>query len=429
MVSHCCRRVSNSFSCLYYTIAPSSGPTSAGVMTKTNEEDCPCAEAGQPPDVGHNFGPAPPEQEFLKVLPETMIFAYTLTGCAVLHCELKVNSRQEAATSTRSMLVPQGSRAFFGMHWTDYDKLWFQACGKCYRKFSLEGLQVMKDFVLSRVIEDVAWDSILSQVRESFDSPLSMFLGIAVKANSKAPVEQPGDFNTFMSWLGAAKRAQKSSAGVAREEQMHAAMGGLVVERPTLDVICERILSLTAWRHPRIGVRFWSPDFIDGSVVIRKSVSMPGEADGEPLGMTSAGFSRGFSCTDKICECCRKALPLGAHGGPKKGSCSGCRMVYYCSVEHQSEHWPLHKEVCSKRNAGTEGDTGPLSLSHLCVIPCEPSFPGAQVKHMQTGPAESSSTGAGRGAGKARHRGTRPQDDPFEMFFERGRSHQNLIYD
>jgi len=30
----------------------------------------------------------------------------------------------------------------------------------------------------------------------------------------------------------------------------------------------------------------------------------------------------------------------------KLSSCSGCRLIAYCSVEHQKEHWPEHKDFC-----------------------------------------------------------------------------------
>jgi len=29
-------------------------------------------------------------------------------------------------------------------------------------------------------------------------------------------------------------------------------------------------------------------------------------------------------------------------------ACSACKGLFYCSKEHQKEHWPLHKSICSK---------------------------------------------------------------------------------
>ena len=47
--------------------------------------------------------------------------------------------------------------------------------------------------------------------------------------------------------------------------------------------------------------------------------------------------------------CLRRAsktvlLPFASAAGNK---CSSCRLVYYCSQEHQREHWKYHKESCA----------------------------------------------------------------------------------
>jgi MYND finger len=31
--------------------------------------------------------------------------------------------------------------------------------------------------------------------------------------------------------------------------------------------------------------------------------------------------------------------------------CSRCKMVYYCSVEHQKQNWSIHKVSCNKQNS------------------------------------------------------------------------------
>lgn len=41
---------------------------------------------------------------------------------------------------------------------------------------------------------------------------------------------------------------------------------------------------------------------------------------------------------DKCCPICGKNEELRA--------CSGCGLIYYCSVEHQKSHWKVHKGNC-----------------------------------------------------------------------------------
>jgi MYND finger len=37
--------------------------------------------------------------------------------------------------------------------------------------------------------------------------------------------------------------------------------------------------------------------------------------------------------------------------------CSRCKMVYYCSVEHQKQNWSIHKASCSKPNSTQNVET------------------------------------------------------------------------
>eukprot|EP00029_Vermamoeba_vermiformis_P011238 TRINITY_DN6120_c0_g1_i2.p1 TRINITY_DN6120_c0_g1~~TRINITY_DN6120_c0_g1_i2.p1 ORF type:complete len:177 (-),score=35.79 TRINITY_DN6120_c0_g1_i2:84-563(-) len=41
-----------------------------------------------------------------------------------------------------------------------------------------------------------------------------------------------------------------------------------------------------------------------------------------------------------------KCAICGSRGDLKQ--CSGCKSFYYCSVDHQKEHWATHKDLCKK---------------------------------------------------------------------------------
>jgi hypothetical protein len=41
---------------------------------------------------------------------------------------------------------------------------------------------------------------------------------------------------------------------------------------------------------------------------------------------------------------------------PATKRCSRCRSVFYCTQQHQRDHWPEHKKTCEKR--GREGESG-----------------------------------------------------------------------
>jgi hypothetical protein len=41
-------------------------------------------------------------------------------------------------------------------------------------------------------------------------------------------------------------------------------------------------------------------------------------------------------------DCC---AVCGMTDGVK--ACSACGLIYYCSGEHQKEHWKVHKTVCA----------------------------------------------------------------------------------
>ncbi|CAM9967240.1 unnamed protein product, partial [Heterosigma akashiwo] len=40
-------------------------------------------------------------------------------------------------------------------------------------------------------------------------------------------------------------------------------------------------------------------------------------------------------------RCAVCGVGAGLHG------CAGCRLVYYCSKEHQKAHWKEHKPACA----------------------------------------------------------------------------------
>ncbi|KAL0954366.1 hypothetical protein HGRIS_003357 [Hohenbuehelia grisea] len=47
---------------------------------------------------------------------------------------------------------------------------------------------------------------------------------------------------------------------------------------------------------------------------------------------------------ETVCASC------GKPGGNELKTCSGCRQIFYCSPEHQKEHWKAsHKEQCSRK--------------------------------------------------------------------------------
>lgn len=42
---------------------------------------------------------------------------------------------------------------------------------------------------------------------------------------------------------------------------------------------------------------------------------------------------------ENICQVCKD---------PAEKRCSVCKAVFYCSITHQKQHWPIHKQECGK---------------------------------------------------------------------------------
>ena len=64
----------------------------------------------------------------------------------------------------------------------------------------------------------------------------------------------------------------------------------------------------------------------------------------------------------KVCAVCK-----GTHtsAGTALKSCGLCRLVHYCSPEHQRQDWALHKQTCkgkaTKGGVGGQGGAGKSS--------------------------------------------------------------------
>lgn len=57
------------------------------------------------------------------------------------------------------------------------------------------------------------------------------------------------------------------------------------------------------------------------------------------LGIIMDFQPKDFCSTNALCEFCR---------GVARTRCSRCCVVFYCSEEHQRQHWPVHEKVCKK---------------------------------------------------------------------------------
>lgn len=308
------------------------------------------------------------------ITPSLMVFTHVgldngggdiASGIIILYyesCETLNDGSQGCLSASRqSMLVPSAARAFYGLHWTDYDLLWYQACGRKFETFAMEGLEVLKDFVCSRIRGEDTWERVLDELRQNFPKPSRLYEAVVINAHSKTAWEDYEAvcsltsphrmFDIHMAWLGAARRAKNLPVErIVQEEQRHASMGGLVIPRPSLHEMCQQILCISKCKCSDVPIHRYARTLVcDGSPVLRKSLQMPVASHGEMLGLVSAAQYRGFSCTDKICEYCRVALPSSAQKKQKQGSCSGCRLAYYCNTEHQRLNWKNHSEVCSKK--------------------------------------------------------------------------------
>ena len=64
--------------------------------------------------------------------------------------------------------------------------------------------------------------------------------------------------------------------------------------------------------------------------------------------------------TEKKCAVCEiTGLGLG---------CSVCKSVYYCSVEHQTEHWKKHKKACKVMKAKLKRTPADMKLAIKCFL-------------------------------------------------------------
>ncbi len=75
---------------------------------------------------------------------------------------------------------------------------------------------------------------------------------------------------------------------------------------------------------------------------------------------------------DAVCASCGKVEVDDV----KLKLCTACKLVKYCSVECQKNHWPQHKKVCKKRAAEmkddrlfTQPDESHLGECPLCCLP------------------------------------------------------------
>src|SRR6056300_1334825 len=75
---------------------------------------------------------------------------------------------------------------------------------------------------------------------------------------------------------------------------------------------------------------------------------------------------------DKVCANCGKAEVDDV----KLKNCTACKLVKYCSVECQKNHWKQHKKACKKRAAEirdnrlfTQPDESHLGECPICCLP------------------------------------------------------------
>ncbi|KAJ8923003.1 hypothetical protein NQ315_001551 [Exocentrus adspersus] len=71
------------------------------------------------------------------------------------------------------------------------------------------------------------------------------------------------------------------------------------------------------------------------------------DARGEKIGASSDSMSE--EDVKGVCEVCR---------GEAERRCSACKLVFYCSAEHQKEHWKEHRDACRPYEVCSSGQLG-----------------------------------------------------------------------
>ena len=69
-----------------------------------------------------------------------------------------------------------------------------------------------------------------------------------------------------------------------------------------------------------------------------------------PKPKAQTGVTKNENVTDKKkpTKECNKCKSKIGEGGKKLKLCSGCKDVYYCSIECQKSNWKEHKPLCKK---------------------------------------------------------------------------------
>ena len=83
------------------------------------------------------------------------------------------------------------------------------------------------------------------------------------------------------------------------------------------------------------------------------------------------------------CVCCAN---FGEEGGASLKACMACKLVKYCNVNCQRNHWPKHKKVCKLRSAELRDealfkDPSPNEDCPICFLP----MPMKLVSHFHPG--------------------------------------------
>ena len=68
-------------------------------------------------------------------------------------------------------------------------------------------------------------------------------------------------------------------------------------------------------------------------------------------------------------------LPGCGKAGPSNRLCSACRGIYYCSKDHQKQHWGRHKTVCRATTAKAREEEAMLPAGRNCTESLKPHRP------------------------------------------------------